>query len=520
MRAALPLVAVLLCVALAAPAGADPRRPLRLDHLSEDDLDRVARGDLRRLKSYTLGVSRLRRELREQRALFDKPKDVPLSPDERRAVLGLFEQVLDYTVALDSLSRFHGDFWRIRLAEDPLRHARHFLLGFASRCLRMSLGFSFIDRTLGKPQFEKLLDEGAPELGVPAGAYARLKWNVVHVKDVGEMVASHQYHRVLAQTAYESLSADDLVSYAMTAVDVTYPELRRTLRRRGVRLFGGNGVDILKDRGHEAWLPMQTGVAELMGDTRVHREERMLVSEEQIREAVRRSQPGDVLVERRNWYLSNVGLPGFWPHAALYVGTREELATFLDEDPEVQRHYGGPFTAALKRRHPKAWAAWTSTDEERHPYRVLEAVSEGVLFTTAEHSLHADYVAALRPRLSKLEVARAIERAFGYVWRPYDFDFDFYTDTSLVCSELVYKAYEPCDDAKGLALPLEQLVGRMTLSPNTLVRLFDEQYDTERRQLDFAWFLDGRESEGKAIWSDVGALRASHRRPKWDFVQK
>ena len=38
--------------------------------------------------------------------------------------------------------------------------------------------------------------------------------------------------------------------------------------------------------------------------------------------------------------------------------------------------------------------------------------------------------AILRPR----ELARAIERAFGYHARPYDFDFDFYTDTSLVCS--------------------------------------------------------------------------------------
>ncbi len=35
-------------------------------------------------------------------------------------------------------------------------------------------------------------------------------------------------------------------------------------------------------------------------------------------------EPGDIIVARQNWYLSNIGLPGFWPHAELYVGTPEE----------------------------------------------------------------------------------------------------------------------------------------------------------------------------------------------------
>ena len=73
---------------------------------------------------------------------------------------------------------------------------------------------------------------------------------------------------------------------------------------------------------------------------------------------------------------------------------------------------------------------------------MIEAVSEGVMSASLEHSCAADYVAALRPRVAPLLRARAIERALRYWGRPYDFNFDFATDDQVVCSELVVKAYE------------------------------------------------------------------------------
>jgi hypothetical protein len=520
MTAARTLLACLVAGAMlwAHPAEA---RPARLKDLSTAALDARAQHDLERFKSYNHAVYRLRRAIHREFNLLDRRRDEPLSPDERKRVLALFEQVVQYVVALDGLARFHADFWRIPVTRDPERHARHFAVGFAASALRMTLGLEFVGRTLNKPQFEKLLDEGAPDLGLPPRAYALLKYNVVHVKDASVVVAARQYHRLMEKTAYKRIDDDPLFSFALASIEAHYPQVWSDLVFKGAHLFAGNGFDILKDAGYGGvWLPVQTDVAEYMGDTKVKRAHEFLISRAQIGEAVKKSRPGDVLVERRNWYLSNIGLPGFWPHAALYVGTPEELATYLDDDEEVRAAYLGPFSAHLKKRYPSAWAAWTSSDEQNHLPRVLEAVSEGVIFTTAEHSFDADYVGALRPRTSKLEVARAIERAFGYLWRPYDFDFDFFTDTSLVCSELVYKAYEPRAGVRGIRLPLESVVGRMTLGPNTIVRLFDEKAGTADAPFDFVFFLDGREKSKNAVWGDESSFRRSWSRPKWDTAQK
>jgi hypothetical protein len=151
---------------------------------------------------------------------------------------------------------------------------------------------------------------------------------------------------------------------------------------------------------------------------------------------------------------------------------------------------------------------------------VLEAVSEGVSFTTLEHSAAADSLVALRPRLNIREKAEALLRAFHYSGRPYDFNFDFRTDSSLVCSELVYKVYEPAPGMKGIRFPLVQVMGRPVSTPNDMARQFSEQFDTPGQQTDFVLFLDGSEKTNSAAEADVIEFRRSWQRPKWHVLTR
>ena len=156
-------------------------------------------------------------------------------------------------------------------------------------------------------------------------------------------------------------------------------------------------------------------------------------------------------------------------------------------------------------------------DEEQ--YRVIEAISEGVVLNTMSHAA-GDYLVALRPRLSTLAKAQAIVYAFEQAGKPYDFDFDFATDHALVCTELVWRAYRPDEGKDGLSVPLVEVAGRRTLPANTLAEFYSEHAEDPERQLDFVYFLDAVEGEQRAVVSDEAAFRASHDRVKWDVAQK
>ncbi len=89
-----------------------------------------------------------------------------------------------------------------------------------------------------------------------------------------------------------------------------------------------------------------------------------------------------------------------------------------------------------------------------------------------------------------------------------------------MCSEVVYVSYRPdAGKRKGITLPLTTVMGRLTLPPNDIVRMFDQQLGTPEQQLSFVAFLDGREATGSAIVATEADLRASWRRAKWDLSQ-
>lgn len=492
-----------------------------LTALTMDELDARAERDARRLLALARRGQQIEARLAQEQALFLRGGDALLGADERRAALALFDALLDMQLGCQKLQSFHGDFWRIDAFAEPARHTRHFMLASTAYFGRLAAGLEFLEPTLGKSNFERLFDERCEEIGLWEGTFSRLKWDLVHLEHAGRAFAARQYQKLLRASHPQVFAETPYLGEVVETFEQSYTRAKRRMTGGGPRMLAENAFEILRGAAQSAWLPLQTEVADFLGDTRVFRDEHeALITTAQVHEAVALARPGDIIVERRNWYLSNVGLPGFWPHAALFLGTPDDLAATFDEDSDVRAAYGGSFTAALERGYPAAWASYVSNDAAGHPRRIIEAVSEGVVFASAEHSLGADYIACMRPLRPNREAAMAIERAFAYAGRPYDFDFDFHTDAALVCSELVYKAWEPRDGMAGVRLELVEMLGRPTLPPNLAVAQFDRERDADAPQLGFVFFVDGNESRNSASFADEHAFRESWRRSRWDVAQE
>jgi hypothetical protein len=159
--------------------------------------------------------------------------------------------------------------------------------------------------------------------------------------------------------------------------------------------------------------------------------------------------PGDVLLVRAEDKITSALLPGFWAHAAIYLGGIADLKRLgLLDEPAVER-----LRPILERQHS--------------PYGlVLEAVSQGCRVHPLEYCLQADHVAVLRPAIGADELRASLREAFGHVGKPYDFEFDFNVTTRIVCTELVYRSLH----GRGpIRFELVRRLGRFTLTADDMV---------------------------------------------------
>jgi len=211
-------------------------------------------------------------------------------------------------------------------------------------------------------------------------------------------------------------------------------------------------------------------------------------------------EPGDILLSRHNWFLSNAFLPGYWPHAALYVGSVEDLkALGLDEDERVQRHL----------------EKYTQPDEEGYAHAIIEALSEGVMMTSFETSVgESDAVAVLRPQLPKERIKEAIARAFSHAGKAYDFEFDFFTTDKIVCTELVFRSYDGALDFK-----LVDVMGRKTLPAIEIVKKFRDERNAPGPQLKLIAWVQVDDKTREVRFPDEEAFVETLEMPGFDYLQ-
>lgn len=155
---------------------------------------------------------------------------------------------------------------------------------------------------------------------------------------------------------------------------------------------------------------------------------------------------GDILLEKTPFRLTDLMIPGFWGHAAIWIGNEPELKALGIWNHPLVTKYHAPI---------------------RQGHMIVEALRPGVTLNPLEHFLNIDDMAILRERNLEFDAAAkaaVILQALRQVGKAYDFNFDVETTDTIVCSELIYQVYTAID------WPTQKALGRATISPDHIAQ--------------------------------------------------
>ena len=367
------------------------------------------------------------------------------TPDEDGRVHAWFAR---YLTARAGLLETIGDLRPVTDADvdaDAETQLHAFVVAYTAACLLVRAGRFLVSKFADHSLIQRKLNEAEPRFRIPRKQYTAIRKSLTDPVNAMRLRQAQQFadeHRA---------DIEALGGHRDFAVVLGYLRESEASLRVGVRQYAkarlGYRSHSFRRRHASAVQKAIFAIAEVFG--RVVADARLPWRTKCITASVRSQieallSPGDVIITRHHDAMSNLFLPGYWPHAALHVG----LA--------AQREALGVTIA------PEQAARWAGAR------RVLEARKDGVLFRTLEDTLAVDATVVIRPDLTPEQIARALTEAVTHEGKLYDFDFDFFRADRLVCTEVVYRAYDGIGD---LHFELTRRTGRLTLSAQDLVKM-------------------------------------------------
>ena len=352
---------------------------------------------------------------------------------------------------------------------------QYFVLGYACVCQLIRMDRFLVSEFATNTLVQRKLNEALPKYTIERKQFISLQKAMLKPSNA---IRIYQAHRILkkrkkaisiavlgspVEGVFNNLAnLEHNINLNRRDYFIAWLRTRRlSLRRRGASAKQKSIFTILEYSGRfasEITLPLAKKVTPLI--------------RKEIKKMV---QPGDVFITRHHHAFTNLFLPGYWPHAALYIGNNEQDAGLLNE---------------------KNWTQDKNT---------FEALKDGVHFRSLDETLNVDAFVLIRPNFTEDEKNKAIQRVIQHANKGYNFDFDFFRSDQLVCTEVVYRAY---DGINGKTIPLKERVGKQTLSAEDLL---DLTLDSDWADVIAIYGTDNCEKQLLTGLDAISVLRQSYR---------
>ncbi len=369
-------------------------------------------------------------------------------PDEDERLRAGFHRYLAVRVSLwDAVQNLLPIVDR-RARAKKLDFYRAYGIALCASAMLWRTGHALLDMAQGRDVVWKKLDEAEPRYGIERKTFTYMYAGLTSPKIMAKYRKSWRYYRRHTAQINAALSGDPfegIVPLLQNEAGLAPPTIRESIYER--LHFRGFSY---RRRHISAARKTLFAVFEASGARIAELKQPFIKpsgSPKRVNDAVRAKvldfcRPGDVFITRHDDALSNVFLPGFWPHGALFLGNAVQRAALGLPDIETARHHHG----------------------ERIVF--IESKKDGVLFRPIEDTLELDAFIIMRPNLSDNDLRAALSRAMSHVGKLYDFAFDFSSADRLACTELIYRSYHMAGDIR---FKPEDIAGRTCLSAEALM---------------------------------------------------
>lgn len=237
-------------------------------------------------------------------------------------------------------------------------------------------------------------------------------------------------------------------------------------------------------------------VGYIISHTKFTTRKHWLISNKNLSKYLEIAKPGDILLTRWNWNASNLSIPWFWKHMAMYIWSWEYL----------KKHFKWEYVEILK-------------DNSNY---IIEATWKWIeIVEIFEFASHIDYLWASRTNFSKDKIKRAIKNAISNIWKWYDFIFNYYSDKKLVCTALILKSYAKENDKdEWIEIELEKIWINLTYPPNSFIKKLNEEQEKKSKEVEGIFFIDSFEKTWENFVSTVEELLKTWSRPKLSMFLK
>ena len=384
----------------------------------------------------------------QQRGYFLPDEDERLR-DVYARYLSLRAALLEVTAEIQLLLDQFGDeadeeqAWDIRL--------RAFLVGFVAAAMLIRASSFIVDLASKRSVVRKKLDEAEPHYGIPAKSYTAIYKSLGSYRSMRRFQSAVRFYELHAEDmaplardpqmqGLDELLKEESKYFQFSKLDHFRRKLNyrlHSLKRRHVSGYKKVMFQLLK-LGGKAVSEMRQPFVKAPGQGK-------RVTSEILSELKPMLRAGDILITRHDDAMSNLFLPGFWPHAALFLGNEEERS---------QLGLGSDLLPGLAGRG----------------YQCLEAKKDGVLLRPIEETLSVDAFMVLRPRLEQQHRIESLTRALSHEGKLYDFMFDFRRSDRLACTEVIYRSYHGVgSEGDPVLFELKYHSGRPCISAEDLI---------------------------------------------------